>query len=45
MLLVRRVYEMVAVQRLGRGKAEVLLRDSKAWIRDVLAFKHRSADS
>jgi hypothetical protein len=38
---VRKVYEIIAVKRLGLEKADCLLRDHKLWIRDVLAFKHR----
>lgn len=34
---VRRIYEHLAVWRLSARRAEPFLRDSKAWIRDVLA--------
>lgn len=43
--MVRRVFEAIAVRRLGRSKADVLLRDAKSWIRDVLAFRHRQVSS
>ncbi|KXZ47360.1 hypothetical protein GPECTOR_36g82 [Gonium pectorale] len=39
----RRLYEVVAVRQLGYKKAQPLLRDSKVWIRDVLADKHRTS--
>lgn len=39
--LVRKVYEIAAVRRLGIVRAEPFLRDYKNWIRDVLAFKYR----
>ena len=42
--IVRRIYEAVAVYRMGRSKADVLLRDAKSWIRNVLAFRHRQVD-
>ncbi|KAG2452270.1 hypothetical protein HYH02_003294 [Chlamydomonas schloesseri] len=34
---VRRLYERIALARLGYARAAALLRDSRAWIRDVLA--------
>ena len=39
--LVRKVYEIIAVRRLGYARAEPFLRDYRLWIRDVLAFKFR----
>ncbi|KAG1664162.1 hypothetical protein FOA52_012243 [Chlamydomonas sp. UWO 241] len=41
--VVRKVFEAIAVRRLGYSKAQCLLRDHKAWIKDVLSFKHRLA--
>ena len=38
---IKKIYEFVTIRRVGLARAESLLRDSKAWIRDVLAFKHR----
>ena len=34
---VRRIYERIALARLGYPRAAALLRDSRHWIRDVLA--------
>ncbi|KAG2497181.1 hypothetical protein HYH03_004770 [Edaphochlamys debaryana] len=39
----RRVYEHMAYKRLGPNRAAPFLRDSKAWIRDVLAPAHAAS--
>ena len=37
-----RIYEHLAVWRLGMPKAECLVRDSRSWIRDVLSLQHKA---
>lgn len=39
----RRIYEHIAVWRLSARKAQALLRDGKAWIRDILSVRHAGA--
>ena len=38
---IKKIYEFVTIRRVGVLRAESLTRDSKVWIRDVLAVKHR----
>ncbi|GIL75628.1 hypothetical protein Vretimale_15153 [Volvox reticuliferus] len=39
----REAYGCIAKWRMGPGRAQALLRNSKLWIRDVLSVKYRSA--
>jgi hypothetical protein len=41
----RRIYERIAVHRLGPVKADALLREPRAYIRDVLSLRHAKASS